>query len=132
VYAALGTDPAGLGFVVRGDIATPSTVRARGSYYDAVNATMPNLYSVGVGLGRRLTLPYGDGSFSIVITRYAFHHLLDPLSALQEITRVCAPGGRILVVDAYAPEDPAQRPLALEQRPRSQSLAVELEEIEGP
>ena len=38
VYAALRTDHADLGFVVRGDIATPSMVRARSSYSDAVNA----------------------------------------------------------------------------------------------
>jgi hypothetical protein len=31
-----------------------------------------------------------------------------------------------------SPQEPAQRALALEQRPWSQILAVELEEIEGP
>ena len=53
-------------------------------------------------------LPYADGGFSIVVTRYSLHHLLDPQAALREMVRVCAPGGRIVVVDAYAPEDPAQ------------------------
>jgi len=53
-------------------------------------------------------LPYADGGFSIVMTRYSLHHLLDPLAALREMVRVCAQGGRIVVVDAYAPEDPAQ------------------------
>jgi hypothetical protein len=31
-----------------------------------------------------------------------------------------------------SPQEPVQRVLALEQRPRSQIVAVELEEIEGP
>jgi SAM-dependent methyltransferase len=53
-------------------------------------------------------LPYADGSFTIVVTRYSFHHLLDPAAALREMTRVCAAKGRIVVVDAYAPEHPDQ------------------------
>jgi ubiquinone/menaquinone biosynthesis C-methylase UbiE len=53
-------------------------------------------------------LPYAAESFTIVVTRYSFHHLLDPAAALREMARVCAPKGRIVVVDAYAPEDPEQ------------------------
>ena len=29
-------------------------------------------------------LPYKDGNFGIVVTRYAFHHFLDPLAVLRE------------------------------------------------
>ena len=58
--------------------------------------------------GDAYSLPYSDGSFTVVVTRYSLHHLLDPLSALREMARVCVPDGRIVVVDAYAPEDPAQ------------------------
>src|SRR4029077_12563271 len=53
-------------------------------------------------------LPYGDASFTIVVTRYSFHHFLDPRKALREMIRVCAPGGRIVVVDTCASEDPAK------------------------
>jgi SAM-dependent methyltransferase len=53
-------------------------------------------------------LPYGDESFTIVVTRFAFHHLLDPLAVLREMVRVCAPEGRIVVVDTCASEDPAK------------------------
>jgi SAM-dependent methyltransferase len=53
-------------------------------------------------------LPYAAESFTIVVTRYSFHHLLDPAAALQEMARVCAAKGRIVVVDAYVPEDPDQ------------------------
>jgi len=45
------------------------------------------------------TLPYADHSFSLVLTRYSFHHLLDPQQALAEMIRVCKPGGRVLVAD---------------------------------
>jgi SAM-dependent methyltransferase len=55
--------------------------------------------------GDVLPLPYPDGSFSIVSSRFAFHHFLDPLAVLQQMVRVCKPGGTIVVVDtAPAPE----------------------------
>jgi len=54
------------------------------------------------------SLPYGDASFTIVTTRFSFHHFLDPAAVLREMVRVCAPEGRIVVVDDYASEDPAK------------------------
>lgn len=55
--------------------------------------------------GDVMALPFPDSHFSIVSSRFAFHHLLDPLAALQEMKRVCKPGGRIVVADmAPAPE----------------------------
>jgi SAM-dependent methyltransferase len=53
-------------------------------------------------------LPYDDGSFTIVVTRFAFHHFLEPLAVLREMVRVCAPKGRVVVVDTCASEDPAK------------------------
>jgi ubiquinone/menaquinone biosynthesis C-methylase UbiE len=44
-------------------------------------------------------LPYVDGQFSIVTCRFSFHHMLDPLAVLQEMRRVCGPGGRVVVAD---------------------------------
>lgn len=53
------------------------------------------------------TLPYGDASFSIVSSRFAFHHLLDPLSVLKEMRRVCRPGGHVVVADSAPKADKA-------------------------
>jgi SAM-dependent methyltransferase len=47
-------------------------------------------------------LPFPDGSFSIVTSRYALHHLQDPHGALSEMKRVCAPGGKVVVCDVTA------------------------------
>ena len=51
-------------------------------------------------------LPWPDATFSIVVTRFSLHHLADPLAAVCEMARVCRPGGRVVVVDMYASEDP--------------------------
>jgi SAM-dependent methyltransferase len=53
-------------------------------------------------------LPYADASFEIVVTRFSFHHFLEPLAALREMVRVCASGGRIVVVDSCPSEDKAK------------------------
>jgi ubiquinone/menaquinone biosynthesis C-methylase UbiE len=54
------------------------------------------------------TLPYPDAGFTIVATRFSFHHFLDPLAVLTEMVRVCAPGGRIVVADSCPSEDKAK------------------------
>ena len=67
------------------------------------------LGNVSWRLGDVLPLPYSDASFSIVTSRFAFHHFLDPRAVLAEMTRVCRPGGRVVVVDTEASPDPAKR-----------------------
>jgi ubiquinone/menaquinone biosynthesis C-methylase UbiE len=54
------------------------------------------------------SLPFADDAFSIVVTRYSFHHMLDPLAVLRQMLRVCQRGGRIVVVDMFASEDPSK------------------------
>ncbi len=54
------------------------------------------------------SLPYADGAFDIVVTRFSMHHFLKPPNVLREMARVCAPGGRVVVVDMYASDDPAK------------------------
>ena len=51
-------------------------------------------------------LPFAGSSFDVVASRFAGHHLADPVRALLEARRVLRTGGRILFVDTVAPEDP--------------------------
>ena len=51
------------------------------------------------------TLPFADDSFSIVLSRYAFHHFLKPGLVLSEMVRVCRPGGKVLIADAALPPE---------------------------
>jgi ubiquinone/menaquinone biosynthesis C-methylase UbiE len=71
-------------------------------------AAEKGLQNVAWDQGDVYSLPYADSKFTIVVTRYSLHHMLDPIAALREMVRVCVPGGCIVVVDAYASEDPAK------------------------
>jgi ubiquinone/menaquinone biosynthesis C-methylase UbiE len=51
-------------------------------------------------LGDATRLPFADGVFDVVLTRYSFHHMPEPLLALREMRRVCRRGGRVVVIDA--------------------------------
>ena len=57
--------------------------------------------------GDVLPLPFPDGSFTIVTSRFAFHHFLDPLAVLREMKRVVKPGGKVMVVDSAPAPDRA-------------------------
>lgn len=50
-------------------------------------------------IGNVLPLLYEDATFSLVITRYSFHHFIDPQAVLAQMCRVCMPGGKVAVVD---------------------------------
>ncbi len=58
--------------------------------------------------GDVLPLPFSDAAFSFVITRYSFHHFLDPEAVFREMMRVCQPGGTVMVVDATPLPDKAE------------------------
>jgi len=58
-------------------------------------------------IGNSTALPYADNIFSLVTTRYSFHHFPDPLAAWKEMVRVCRPGGTVLVVDVALPPEKA-------------------------
>lgn len=67
------------------------------------------LRNVSWKVGTVLPLPYPDASFSIVVTRYSFHHFLAPLAVLKDMVRVCRPGGTVMIVDVSVPADKRDR-----------------------
>jgi ubiquinone/menaquinone biosynthesis C-methylase UbiE len=58
--------------------------------------------------GDVVPLPFADDSFSVVVSRLAFHHFPDPARVLSEMMRVCRPGGRVVVADLIGSEDPVR------------------------
>ncbi len=82
--------------------------------------------------GDGLVMPFADGAFSMVTSRFAFHHLLDPATALVEMARVCAPSGRIVVVDSAPASDKADAFNRMEVlRDPSHVRAMPLDELRG-
>jgi ubiquinone/menaquinone biosynthesis C-methylase UbiE len=67
-----------------------------------------SLSNVSWDQGQATSLPYANSTFSIVVTRFSFHHFLEPLGVLKEMVRVCAPGGRVLVADMHTSTDSAK------------------------
>jgi ubiquinone/menaquinone biosynthesis C-methylase UbiE len=78
------------------------------------------------------SLPYPDGHFSIVSSRFVFHHLPDPLAVLLEMKRVCKPGGRVVVADTTPAPAKAAALNAMERlRDPSHARALPLQELSG-
>lgn len=69
----------------------------------AQHQTQLGLSNLSWQLGDALALPYPDGYFSRVISRYSLHHMLEPARLLAEMRRVCRPGGRVVVADVALP-----------------------------
>jgi SAM-dependent methyltransferase len=56
--------------------------------------------------GDAARLAYENGSFDIVLCRFAFHHFSEPAIVLGEMARVCRPGGTVAVEDMIVSEHP--------------------------
>ena len=82
-------------------------------------------------VGDVLPLPFPESSFSAVITRYSFHHFLEPEAVLAEMVRVCQPGGRVAVVDVFmsTPEQAEAYNRMEKLRDPSHTLALLLAEL---
>ena len=71
------------------------------------NAAQRGLTNVSTQQGPAEKLPFPDAAFDIVTVRLASHHFADNAAAVREMARVAKPGGKVVVVDNYGPEDEA-------------------------
>jgi len=78
------------------------------------------------------SLPFSPDQFSIVSSRFVFHHLQDPLAALKEMKRVCKSGGKVVVADMAPQPEKADALNAAELlRDPSHVRALPLDELQG-
>ena len=56
--------------------------------------------------GDAAALPFLDGSFDVVVSRFAAHHFEHPEAVVAEMVRCTRPGGHVALVDLVADEDP--------------------------
>jgi len=63
-------------------------------------AAESGLTNIDWQLGDVSSMPFEDDAFSMVISRYAFHHFERPDIVLTEMTRVCRSGGAIVIIDS--------------------------------
>lgn len=83
--------------------------------YDLTPAMLAEVERLAAERGRRnvvtrqgdvAALPFADGEFDLVVSRYSAHHWPTPVRALREFRRVLRPGGRLLLSDIVAPPEP--------------------------
>jgi len=60
-------------------------------------------------VGELEDLPYGNDAFDAIIAANSVEYAEDPVAALQELRRVCAPGGRVVVAVWDTPEHCEER-----------------------
>ncbi|MFZ0088795.1 MAG: methyltransferase domain-containing protein [Solirubrobacteraceae bacterium] len=83
---------------------------------DANDAMLAHGHAAALREGRRnivflggdaAALPFPDGSFDIVICRFAVHHFEQPSVQIAEMCRCLRAGGRLVIADLVADDDPA-------------------------
>ena len=69
----------------------------------ALERDLPNIRTV---CGAAERLPFADGEFDYVLSRYSAHHWSDLGQALREVRRVLKPGGVAAFIDVMSPGSP--------------------------
>lgn len=72
----------------------------------AAEASARGLANITTRQGMAETLPFDDGSFDIVASRYSAHHWRDVAAGVREARRVVRKGGLGVFMDVVAPEAP--------------------------
>ncbi len=72
---------------------------------DVVNSKQQSLSNIDFRVFDGVALPFQDGYFDGAVSRYAFHHLPQPVETLGEIARTLRRGGRLVLADPIRSED---------------------------
>ena len=72
-------------------------VVARMAGADTDPAVLENANLTDAVVADLASLPYGDGEFDLVFSKYVFEHLDRPMTVMRELRRVLKPGGHLLL-----------------------------------
>ncbi len=106
----VGCGPGSLTVALKASVGPSGSVHGVDASPEMIEVARRNASKAGaevnfqVGLGE--ALPFPDGTFDLVVSQLAIHHLPDDLkpSAFGEMHRVLKPGGRCLIVDFEPPK----------------------------
>lgn len=106
----LGCGAGHASFIAAGQVAGVTAYDLSSQMLDVVNAAAKEkgLTNVTTRQGYAETLPFAEGSFDVVISRYSAHHWHDVGQALREVKRVLKPGGIFIIMDVMAPGHPVR------------------------
>lgn len=69
-------------------------------------AAQKNLTNITGMVGKAENLPFSDGEFNCVVSRYSAHHWQNVAQAMDEIYRVLASNGKCVIVDILGNSNP--------------------------
>ncbi|KGB00969.1 methyltransferase domain protein [Enterobacteriaceae bacterium ATCC 29904] len=106
----LGCGAGHASFIAAGQVAGVTAYDLSSQMLDVVNAAAKEkgLTNVTTQQGYAESLPFAEGSFDVVISRYSAHHWHDVGQALREVKRVLKPGGIFIIMDVMAPGHPVR------------------------
>ena len=102
---AIGIAEAGTDYQITGMDFSPSMLRVA-----ARKARRRGLRGITWRKGNAMEIPCGDASFDAVSISFGLRNCADPEKVLLEIKRVLKPGGRILCLESFVPENALVRP----------------------
>ncbi len=65
-------------------------------------AEQSGIRNISFVVGNAMSLPYGDETFDLVITRLSLHHFTEPEKLFREMQRVLKVGGKLVIWDMEA------------------------------
>ena len=67
-------------------------------------------------------MDFDDGAFDVVVAMYVLTVVPDPKAVMAELTRVCKPGGDVIILNHFSSEDRIMRFLEKSMSPFSEAL----------
>ncbi len=103
VAFALAAEITGSGSVIGVDFT--AAMLARAMEQQETDGTGANGTHIALAAADATRLPFSDGMFGIVTCRFSVHHFTHAIPAMEEMARVLAPGGRLVIGEFGMPED---------------------------